>query len=118
MNDEKAALALVRASRLVRAAEGAIDRCAAAWQASLTYRRLVSVIVSPHDSPATRVRRAGCMAISAAATHGAFVGIERLEAAPGSGVGWFCWAVFAAACVVRPDAVVAAWNRSRWRNER
>ena len=92
-------------SRLLHYVEGLLDRAASAWRRSSVRTGLETAF---NESPASRVRLGGCVGVAAAITHTALVGIGSV------GFGWIAAVPFAAACVWRPEAVIAAWQRSRF----
>ena len=109
------AAAIASRSRLLRMLEQFFEGVLAAWRSSAMRARGAAIVRGPGTGAPHFVRMGGWAALSAAVVHIALTGVESLFAPPMSGVGWIAVIPLAVVCIIRPDAVVVAWNDSRRR---
>ena len=101
-------------SRLLGAIERGFDLAAVAWHASLARNAITWLRQSAaRQRQAELIRLAGWFVLSAAATHVVLIGPRSLMVPWGSGLGWWVAMAMGVAGICRPEAVVAAWFRSR-----
>ena len=103
-----------QSSRLLGAIDHGFELGRTAWHTSVV--KLVSESLwksVAREHPVERLRLAGWFVLSAALAHVVLVGPRRLLVPWGSGLGWFVAMGMAIACIYLPQAVVAAWFRSR-----
>ena len=109
------AAAIAGNSWLFRTIERFFEVAILAWGTSGTRAGLVGIAGGPQASAPRLVRLGGAAALSATVVHVALIGLESLLAPPLSGLGWVAAVPPAILCIARPDVIVAAWDRSRWR---
>lgn len=100
-------------SVLLRTIESVFHCTVVRWRHAATRRRIRAVVDGPLAPVAQRVRLGGWLALSAATTRVLLAGISDLAAPPGVGLVWVAVIPFAAACILKPQAVIAAWQ-ARW----
>ena len=108
-------VSLANDSVLLRTIEHVFQRTVADWRDVTTRHRVRAVVDGALAPTAHRVRVASWLALSAATTHAVLVGISALAAPPAAGLGWIAIVPFAAACILKPQAVIASWQARRLR---
>ena len=110
-----AVVPLANDSILLQTIEHIFQIMALGWRAVTSRHRVRAILDGPFAPAADRVRLGGWLVLSAATTHVLLVGISDLVAPPAAGLGWVAVVPFAAACILKPQAVIAAWQARRLR---
>lgn len=108
-------VATIADGSLLGGIERFFERSAVALQESVTKHTLEASLSSTRSLEAQRVGLAGWFALGAATTHILVSGIGALVAGSWAGAGWLVAIPFSLVCILRPEAVVAAWRGWRAR---
>lgn len=103
---------LVNSSGLVWLLERLFGFGAAGWRASISRRLFGQLLESLSRSKTVRIRLIGWSFFGAISTKFFMEGMPAILTVPTMGLGWIIAIPCAAACILKPDAVVAAWDRS------